>query len=193
MPHLSQIVNTINTHLKTGALKSSAFQGGMFYGLAKKVFRLNSEGTAVPAIMASDGVGIEVTPDETYPFSIYHKCLNGTFQDDLSKGFGDGHGIKESNQMVAIVYADPQKIKISQEDLAFIIASGMPEQKMKIENTELGTLSYASVAVTGFNNDSYQVFTGEYESSFGLKPQSIYFSLSYRIEITADRNCVICS
>jgi len=193
MPHLNKIVKAINDHLKAGALKSESFQGGKFYGLAKKVMRIGENLSAVPTVMASDGIGTDVTPDETYPFSIYHRCLNGAFVDDYTTGFGDGHGIKESNQMVAIVYADPQKVDISQEDLAFLIASGLPTAKIEITDTVHNKRSSALITPLGFNNDSYNVYTGEYQGVYALQPQSIYFSLSYKIEITADRDCVICS
>lgn len=194
MPHLNKIVDFINDHLKSGALSSRSFQGGMFYGLAKKVTRTGDNGSSLPAIMTSDGLGVEVTPDETYPFSIYHKCLNGQFSNGLpSSGFGDAFPIQEVNNMVAIIYADPSKIKTTQEDLAFIIAAGLPSAKFKIEDKVTNKKAWAKVEATSFNNDSQQVFTGEYEAAYGLQPQSIYFSLSYRVEITADRDCVICS
>ena len=190
MPHLNNIVSFINDHLKENALKSRKFQGGQFYGLAKKVTIVDDENHAKPAVMTSDGYGIEVTPDETYPISIYHRCLGGSFADAL--GWGDGLGISELNNMLMVVYADPAKVEITQEDLAFIIAAGLPDKKFSISDENTAKRASAKVTPLSFENDSKKVFTGEYEAGVLPQPQAIYFSLSYRIETTADRECVMC-
>ena len=194
MPHLNAIVKTINDHLKANALKSKAFQGGMFYGLAKKVLVKDTDGeTYKPAVITSDGKGTEVTPDETYQFSLYHRCLNGTFNTaNPATSWGDASAINQADNMMMIVYADPAKVKTTQEDLAFIIAAGLPQQRISISDLDTGKIAKARIIPLSFENDSKKVFMGEYESEFTLKPEAIYFSLSYRIETDADRDCVIC-
>lgn len=167
----------------------------MFYGLAKKVGIKGAgedDRKAKASVLTSDGHGTDVYPDGTYPFSIYHRCLNGAFSINHDTSYGDHSGIKESNSMVAIVYADPKKVGITQEDLAFLIGAGLLLNKVPATSADASKKSWADVIPIGFNNDSRQVFTGEYEAEYALQPQSIFFSISYKIEITADRDCVMC-
>lgn len=194
MPHLANIVNAINSHLTGGALKSQMFQGGKFYGLAQKVTIQSDENTTKPAIITSDGYGEEVTPDGTYPICLYHRCLNGAFQtENIREQFGDGMtSIIEANNMLMVVYADPKKIETTQEDLAYLIAAGLPQKRLETTTTANGKIAKSKIIPVSFDNDSQRVYTGEYMAGYFPQPGSIYFSLSYRIETTADRECVIC-
>lgn len=192
MPHLDKIVECIDNHLKSTALKSKSFQGGRYWGLAKSVIIEDSERTKKPSIVSKDGHGEEVTPDETYPFSMYHRCLGASPSANTKTGFGSDTGFSWPVEMLSVVYGDPKKLNITQEDLAFVLFHGLQlTDNITVSGSKVGAFK---VVPGRFNNDSYQVFTGEYQSeAYPLKPESIFFSLSYRIEISADRTCVICS
>lgn len=193
MAHLKTIIKNIDDSLRASTLKGAVFQAGKFWGLAKREQIKDATTSYVPAVVSAEGHGIESTPDETYPMSIYHRCLNGGFaKPQHGSGWGDSNPIAQVYNMKAVVYADPEKCRVTQEDLCFLIAAGMPEQSINITTTDSRELT-AKVVPVSFNNDSIQVFTGEYQlSEYRLKPQSIYFSLDYQIEINADRACVTC-
>lgn len=202
MPKLKNIVSYINSSLwKDGVLKNrSGFQGGQYYGLAKQVIKINpnNQNELVPFIYSGRDE-IELTNDpespklnDTYPFQIYHRVNSivvRTFNSDQKLYEG---GIVETATMLAIVFADPEKVNIEQEDLAFLLFAGLQSD---VADSVINDLSLQSVKINpvSANVNSQSVWQNEYQSAdYRLSPQSIYFSISYTIETTSHKNCLSC-
>ena len=195
MPYINKIVDYINTTLKGDTLARKAFQGGRFYSLAKQiVVQGTEEDTLRPFVFELNGRK-EIDPfiNDVYSFQIYHRCNGQTFSFKNGQAFGDGVSIiTETSNMIAVVYGDPERLAITQEDLAFLIVAGLPTNLGSIEigNTSLGQIEIKAGTI---NHNSLQVFTAEYGTGvYPLKPQSIYFSLSYMIETNSDKGCLAC-
>jgi hypothetical protein len=195
MPYTDKIVDHINDTLKAGTLNRRAFQTGVYYGLAKIVNTVDRDGnkSVTPFIYTSNGKKeIDPTIDDTFPFQIYHRCLNMSYKPGKNN-FGDGNSsVVETSNMIAVVYGDPERLKLTQEDVAFLIVNGMPTNLTSTDagNSNLGLIT---ITVQAVNNNSQQVFTVEYGSGdYILKPQSIYFAINYQIETESDRGCLTC-
>lgn len=191
---LDKIIEAINSNLKTKTLTGKEFQKGAFYGLAKQVGVVSEDEkrTITPMIYDINGKEINVTADDVYPFQIYHRC-DSSNQKAMISQFGDGVKTWSSTfNMIAVVYADPAKIKITQEDLAILIQSGLPTEIISKNKSEL-PINKANVSLVSHSNNSFTVYSGEYlGAACPLDPKSIYFSVRYSIEILIDRSCISC-
>jgi hypothetical protein len=183
---LKEIINSINVSLQT-ALKQEKFQRGKFNGLAKSVRIKDQDDVTSTLPITYDALGneIDVSVDDTYPFGIYHRCLNMSQSPSLAESFGDGYAMRESSTMVAVVFAKNNIMLMCQEDLASIVASQFPAQ------LTISDINNVLVRVTGINNDSYAVYQNEYKSTdYPLNPEDHYFSINYIIEATYTKECV---
>ena len=195
MPYINKIVDYINTSLQGGTLARKAFQQGKFYSLAKQItVQGTEEDTLRPFVYELNGRK-EIDPfiNDVYPFQMYHRCNGQTYSFKNGQAFGDGVSIiTETSSMIAVIFGDPEKLSITQEDLAFLIVAGLPTNVGSIDtgNTSLGQIEIKAGTI---NHNSLQVFTAEYGTGvYPLKPQSIYFSLSYTIETNSDKGCLAC-
>jgi hypothetical protein len=183
---LKEIISAINTALQT-ALNQEKFQKGKFYGLAKLVRIKDKDDTTSTLSIIYDSLGneLDVSVDDTYPFSIYHRCVNITQSVSFLESFGDENAYKETSNMVAIVFAKQSAMITCQEDIASIVTSQFPNELI------ISDINKTLVRVTGINNDSYAVFQNEYKSTdYPLNPQDYYFSINYIIETTYTKSCV---
>jgi hypothetical protein len=191
MSLLDKIVDTINSKLLDGPLEEQAFQESAIYGLS---YLSIPKGDAPQRPYTYDGdnvVSIDVS--DIFEFSIYHRCLNLSFTDAPS--YGDGNGmVNMVCDMYAVVYADRYQSGYSQEDLIMKVAAGLNGQLSK---TELGNsgLQKVKVSVQRANNNSGQVFQGEYgsEANCPFQLNTVYFAINYKIEITAHSACLVCA
>ena len=197
MPYIDRIVTLINDTLKTDMLSRKAFQGGMFYGVAKLVQVKDSEdkNTLRPHIYEVNSKK-ESNPfiNDTYSFQIYHRVVSSSYEYSKIQQFGDGNTlITETTNMLAVVYGDPARLSVTQENLAFIIIAGMPTNltPIQIGNTDLGQVGIEPLSV---NHNSISVYSQEYnQSDYPLDPRSILFAISYKIETISDKACMACT
>ena len=197
MPYIDRIVDLINDTLKAGALSRKAFQGGMFYGVAKLVQVKDTENknTLRPHIYEISSKK-ETSPfiNDTYSFQIYHRVISSSYEYGKDQQFGDGGTlITETTTMQAIVYGDPVRLSVNQENLAFIIITGLPTDltPTQIGNTDIGRVSIEPLSV---NHNSISVYSQEYnQSDYPLDPRAILFALSYKIETISDKACMACT
>lgn len=193
MPYLSQIVDYINEGLKSGPLKRKSFQEGKFYGLAQSIAKYSGDKQSAEPVIYTDGKEIQCFVDDTYSFQIYHRAQSIASAYAAQNQFGDGRrDLTETVNMIAVVFADAERLSVSQADLAYLILSGL---SFEIKNSDLGNTNLKSITITPqtANLNSPSVFQGEYQlAEYPLKPQSIYFAVNYQIETLSDKNCLAC-
>jgi len=178
---LKEIVDSINTTLKS----ELQIQLGEFYGLAKLVIvhQQDDSQTYVATIFNSNGSEIRCQVDDSYPFTIYHRCLSISVTKENIPQYGDGEdNLKETANMIAVVYGRGESV---QEDFASMIVASLPP------TIDIAELNNVDVIAGSVNNDSFSVYNQEYKSTdYPLNPKDYYFSISYTIETTYDRSCV---
>lgn len=191
MSLLDKIVDIINTRLMEGALEEQAFQESAIYGLSYLAMPKGDTDQRPYTFDGDNTIGIEVS--DIYEFSMYHRCINITFKE--SPTFGDGNGMMTMTcDMLLVVYADRYKSGYSQEDIIMKISAGLGGQ---LSHTELGNsgLQKVRISVQRANNNSVQVFQGEYgsEANCPFHLNSVYFGINYQIEIVANSACLVCA
>ena len=192
MKLIDQIVETLNDKLLSGQLDESVFHAGAIYGLSYLSTATDGD-IQRPYIWRQDrSMGIEV--NDIYPFSIYHRCNSMNFSTAINS-YGDGNGMVQiTADMIAVVYADRYKIGYTQEDLIMKIAAGLSQT---LTSADLGTsgLQKVKASVVRANNNSMQVFSGEYgnEANCPFQLSSVYFGIQYQLEIVAHSDCLGCA
>ena len=189
---LDKIVDLINDKVMDGALHERAFQDGIVNGLSY-LTTPKDQSPQRPYIIEGENI-IDITIDDTYPFNIYHRCTDITFRDAPASAWGDGDGmIAASFNMLAVIYGDRFKLGYSQEDLILKLSTAL---NLSLTKTELNNSGLAKVKTTvnKVNNNPTAVFATEYGAAANcpLQMNSIYFSIQYTIDITANQKCLEC-
>lgn len=188
---LDKVVDSINTTLKAGTLSGNAFQMGAFYGLARLITVIDGGRTTYPAVLSTDGKEVNVTVDERYPFSIYHRCKSIRVSSTTGgQDFGDGNHVKRYiHDMVAVAFSDMDRIPLLAEDLALFVADGLPST-IKVTGMNL---SQFNLTINNINTDAQSVLSGEYQGvSKALNPRLALIAVSYTLETTLQNGCISC-
>lgn len=182
---LKTIVDSINTSMQA-TLNQEKFQRGIYYGLAKVVLKEYDDDTkkAVPVIY-TDGKEIECSINDDYSFNAYHRCISLS-QVPNPTDFGDGdNSLKETANMIMVVWGDSERMGLCQEDLASIMSASFPSEMT------VSDISKVLVRVNNINIDSFALYSQEYKSTdYPLNPENYYFSIGYTVETTFEKSCV---
>jgi hypothetical protein len=190
---LDKILEVINENLYGNFLDENAFQNADIQGLAYLSVP-RDDSPRKPYIIDGHNVK-DISINDSFDFSIYHRCTDIQFKDVTANTFGDGNGmIGMTCQMTAIVYADRFACGYSQEDMVMKVSSAL---NYTLTKADLGTSGLARVksTVTKANNNSTAVFFQEYGDGANcpLSLESIYFAIQYTIDITATAGCLKCT
>ena len=182
----AEIVAQINTDLKGGQFDSKKFQKGRFSGIAELVGRKEE---TVPAIIDNNGNETILVINDIYPFEVYHRHTGSTVQ-EVEENFGDLVYRQETAQMIMVVIGDRKRLKMTKEEIITGILLGMP---LELGSTFLNTnsLDNANIIPGDFNLSKVDAWNGEYNTELvKLKPETIFFTLTYNIETRAKVDCI---
>jgi len=194
MPFIDLLVGLINTNLQQKTLTDKRFAKGDYNGIAMNVYRDRPGGQqgkqSLPCIYLEGQDAKYVGVDDSFPIIIYHKLLRNTTQPAKTQ-FGDGNKtIKATTLLNMLVYADRARIRLSPEDLEALVLSGLVDEVPKADYPANG---FSTIVVyhmeTNFNAQG--IFAQEYQNvDFFLKPESILFQITYRIESQYRKDCL---
>lgn len=190
---LDKILDVLNENLYANYLDEQSFQNADIHGLASLSVP-KDDSPQRPYIIENENI-VDISVNDSYDFSIYHRCTDIQFKDVTASTYGDGNGmIGMTCQMVAIIYADRFACGYSQEDMIMKISSGLNYSLTKGDLGDSG-ISKVKATVTRANNNSTAVFFGEYGQGANcpLSMESIYFAIQYTLDIVASAECLKCS
>lgn len=193
MPHIDKVVEYVNSQLREGALKRTDMQRGVFYGLAKQVQAEREENNPQPFIYTIEGSEIDPTINDNFPIQLYHRIVSTTYAPSVIQVGDQFAYIQELTTVKAVVYSDYKRIKLIDNDLAFLLIMGMA---MNIPKDAIQDLNVNNISITPISADfdSRNVFKSEYgNADFKLNPEDNFFSLTYQIKMDANKNCLSCS
>lgn len=194
MPFLDATTEIINTSIKESTLSDKRFQRGKFYAIANLIPREEGEATiTIPVLIKDrDGSEEEIGFNDVYPFILYHRVLS--INHDYIEPEGDEKLVRETANMIAVVYGDRNILMLSQEQLVSGVQAGFPQGLTATQKDEWN-LSNADIVTDSVNLESRNVFSGEMSNvNYNLKPNSILFSINYKIIMDYDRDCIdICT
>lgn len=195
MPFLEHIVALINQGLQTKTLTDKRFATGEYNGIAINVLREKVTGSgkqSLPCIWQAAGDAKYIGIDDTAPVILYHKVLRSTTVPEVAqRQFGDGQPyIKTTAFLAMVVYADRSQILLSADELESLILAGFLDEIPKASYQSKGISSLVVTPVeTNFNSGS--VFAQEHPGTDNfLKPESILFQLSYKVDCSYRKSCL---
>lgn len=191
MPFIDPITQKINDNMKASTLADKRFQKGAFYRVANLVPRDEESGNVtIPTIIADiDNNEIEISFDDRYPFSIYHRVVSLQYE-KVEQPEGDIQLKRETANMRAVVYGDRNILMLSQEQLVSGVEGGFLEGLTDAQKQEWN-LSTADIVTGNVNLNSQNVYAEELGNvKYALKPNHILFSLDYTIVTEYKASCL---
>lgn len=193
MAYLKQIVNYINSELRTGVLKGS-LQDAQLFGIAMTAPRKFADGAAgfMPIVFEdSFDDGRYVGIDDTYSANIYHKN-NGFVITPTQLSVGDKDSIvKKGISMSMIVFSKLERARMTPEELFDQIDNSFPDKISTDMKADLKGLHSVAIRITGVNFNTIQILSSEYKlEKMAIAPSDIFFQVNYIIECTYKKGCI---
>jgi len=185
MAYLGSIVTGINNALKG---KLTAFPTAYYAGIAYALVKKEGKGSqSLPAIIDLNGDAKWISFDDINELIIYHKINNSTYSQLKQGSYGDGYDMFQHNYEIdLIVMADRKKVRVDPDVLEAAIASNIPT-KLPLP----AGLNFMNIVTVNANHNSRSLFGQEYPGvDYYLKPEHIFFSIRYRIELRYQKGCI---
>jgi len=188
----AQIVTQINADLITNQFSSKKFQKGRFSGIAELITKKDgNQRQSVPVVINNAGDVTNLVIDDKYPFELYHRHIGSTVDPvDDSEQYGDRVIRQETAQMLLVVMGNRRRLDLTREELITGIMLGMP---LELGSTFLTTnsLDNANIIPGDFNLDGEEAWNTEYNTTdVMLKPETIFFTMTYGIESRVKVGCI---
>lgn len=180
MAYLVDIVNTINEALKA---KLTAFPTTKYAGIAYMIPK--DKNKYYPAAIAGREAEI-ISFDDLYEMSIYHRIAGSSYTQNRNQSYGDGYtDFQQNYDLDLMVMADRTRVDTTPDVLEAVIASNMP-----ISDTVQG-VNYINILPVSANHNNRSLFSQEFPGfPYSLKPEHIFFSIRYRVEIRYTKGCL---
>lgn len=184
MGFLDNIVSNINAALKA---KLTAFPRSFYGGIAYPIARKKDNAYEfIPAIISNSGEARYMTFDDVDQVTIYHRIANSSYTQDKVQSYGDGYTSFQQNYDIdVVVMADRRTVEVSPDVLEAAIASNIPAMD------KLDGVNYVNILPVSANHNSRSLFSQEFQGvSYYLKPDHIFFSIRYRVELKYQKGCM---
>lgn len=183
MAYLDKIVESINDTVKQ---KLTAFPSAVYYGIVYPIASTSGKvQNVMPAAIDISGYVNEITFNDIPQLILYHKLSSSTYSQIKNASYGnENSGFQHTVDLDLIIMGDRKRLNVQPESLEIAIASNIPSS-VKFDST-----SYVNIYPVGANHNSRQLFAQEYAgATFFLKPEYIYFSIRYRVEVRYQKGC----
>lgn len=191
MASLGSIVKIINDSLKTKSFSDKRFQKVAAFGISKSLpYKKNDVFEFIPTEIDDNGEAKVLFPDDKNPIQFYHK-VNSIAYSLQKEQHGNGNdSIVRVAQMSLVVFAQRNKIKLSEEVLDLYIAKGLPSKLTVVQKQEL-KLNDCTITQVTTDFNSVQLFAREYNTKqYYLKPEHLFFEVKYQIECKLNKSCI---
>ena len=180
MAYLVDIVNTINAALKD---KLTAFPRTRYAGV---VYHIAKDASKFLPAEIEGAEGKVVSFDDLYEMSVYHRLAASTYTQTRNQSYGDGYtDFQQNYEIDLVVMADRTKVQTTPDILEAVIASNMPTPDMP------QGVNYINILPVSANHNSRSLFSQEFPGvTYYLKPEHIFFSIRYRIELRYQKGCL---
>lgn len=188
---LEKQIELINDIMKrSSALSNELFAGAMFYGLAQIETETDDDGDRrFPITFNESGMPISVGIDDRPPLLLYHRHIGSAFE-SVRSDYGDTNDrIKESAEMIMVVYGNRSRLRMSAESLSSLINLATPTN---IDQTLLSGIKIdaMNVVLNRIETDAQNVFNDEFAGvDFTISANEIMFKVNYSIATQFRRDC----
>lgn len=185
---IDKIVGILNHRLFDTQLDAYEFSINNVYGLSY----LSTPTTEAPqrpfTYFNNEPISVDVNDGKN--ITLYHRVTDIAISNDTA-GFGDSNYNKWSVAMLMVVYADREKVGMTNEDLV-LKSSAALNYVLTSGDINTSGLGLVRVTVKRANIDSLRLFRAEYGANADcpLQFNSCYFGIEYQIEIQATSECM---
>lgn len=192
MAKLLEIVQEINILLKTEQFADKRFQKGVFSDIAELIERKDGDIVQTfPAIVDNEGIITKLMIDDSKAFQLYHRHVGTSFDEiETEDDFGDRVSRQVTDNMLMVILADRNQIKLTKEEIITGVQLGMP---LELGKTFRDTNSLESVEITPgvFELDRKAIWESEFTSVVFLKPNYIVMRFPYDVTTIAKKGCIM--
>lgn len=184
MAYLGEIVDNINSDLKG---KLTAFPCSDYAGLTAQLTRKKGASfEVIPGLVNTKGEVKWITFDDIRELQVYHRIISSGYIQQKKDSYGDGYTNFQHNYEVdLVVMADRRRIRVHSDVLEAAIASNMPV------SYKIAGVNFINILPVSANHNSRALFSQEFNGiDYFLKPEHIFFSIRYRVEIRYQKGCL---
>lgn len=191
MPFLQQIIEEINTGLKTGIFNKEKLQPANYFGLAMQIGRTKSDKKIelLPALIENGKPRYLVLESKT-ALQVYHKLLSNTYSYE-KKSYGSDYNIKSISDISIVVINNLKMTGIASDKLEPSIIFKMP-QRLKPQTISELKINSCLITPISSNMNSVEVYRQEYpgQEALFVHDQMAMFSVRYRVETVFNQACI---
>lgn len=185
---IDKIVNILNYRLFNTQLTAYEFSINNVYGLSYLSVPTTDAPQRPFTYFNNEPISVDVNDGKN--ITLYHRVTDIAMSSDAI-GFGDSNMNKWTVSMLMVVYADREKVAMTNEDLVLKCSAAL---NYVLTSGDIYTSGLGSVRITvkRANIDSLRLFRAEYGANADcpLQFNSCYFGLEYQIEIQATSECM---
>lgn len=180
MSRIQSIIDRINTVISDN-----------FYYLAIRTFGLSEKIDGKPAIYTGSGDYDNLTFDDTYGFTIYHRLLSESNDNDPDQGFGKNTLETENYSIKLVGFGSQRELGGVNTDINPKIANDIkaliPKRFNKAFLNTLEALSF-NLSIDNVDLNKQSVYDEELEEG-EFNPDNILFSIDYTVSISFLDEC----
>ena len=189
----SSLISIINQQIQDRCLCDTRFAAGMIGGIAYDATRRDDDKNSFvqyPVLTGLSGDGTDISINDTYPITIYHRILSRSYVPKSNGSFGDRQNeVTEKTDVKMVVAGWTNRLSLSQEDLEALITSNFPDSIAPSLYAPYKLMRMAAILQSSTLSRE-QVFKEEYKGiPYDLKPEQILFSIRYQIETDYKKGC----
>lgn len=180
--YLPCIIERLNQKI---TVANTNFAGAKYYNKLAWLVNRDVNGTSQQFPLVDEENETEIAIDDIYPLTVYHRLLSKPYSEK-------NYQFDVANcQMLMIVFANKDKVKMDAEALESQLISLFPKQFNSDDRAGLEGVTDISIKLGTSNLSATDVFNSEYRGArLAIDRNIILFSVRYDINITFKRDCL---
>lgn len=180
--YLPCIIERLNQKI---TVANTNFAGAKYYNKLAWLVNRDVNGTSQQFPLVDEENETEIAIDDTYPLTVYHRLLAKPYSEK-------NYQFDVANcQMLMVVFANKDKIKMDAEALESQLISLFPRQFNSDDRAGLEGVTDISISLGTSNLSATDVFNSEYRGArLAIDRNTVLFSVRYDINITFKRDCL---
>lgn len=180
--YLACIIERLNRKI---TVANTNFAGAKYYNKLAWLVNREVNGTTQQFPLVDEENETEIAIDDIYPLTVYHRLLSKPYSEK-------NYQFDVANcQMLMVVFANKDKVKMDAEALESQLISLFPKQFNSDDRGGLEGITDISIKLGTSNLSATDVFNSEYRGSrLIIDKDTILFSVRYDINVTFKRDCL---
>lgn len=193
MPYIAEIVDLLNADLISGKLIDGSRFINNLNGLSELAEVNGTEQTTVPVLVSQRDFSTFTGFDDRYSFQAYHRILS-VANEETGQTYGRGQSDgREIAAMRMVIFADKQRTRLNQYDLAFMVRSSLNKQYTGDVLIAFNGLLGATIETKEDNYNGVAIWQQEYNLeplAYPVRMHQCLFTIDYTITSDYNTSCI---